>query len=143
MNCWRRGAAGNNYFYMAKRKHDWMWRRLAENGEAVRQQQRSPRPVELRGDPSLRAPRHHVPHPTTPALERFVALTKRVLVGDDTCVIWLGGDKFRVDDDTLASPARFYWEALLGEKLRDDEALYRACKTPRCVKHKVKRRNMT
>lgn len=128
---------------MAKRKHDWMWRRLAENGEAVAQQRRQARPVEYRGDPSLRQVRQHFPHPTTSPIERFVALTERRVVGDDTCVIWKGGDKFRVDDNTLASPARFYWETLLGEKLRDDEALYRACKTPRCVKHKVKRRNST
>lgn len=133
------GQAGN------KPKRDWMWKRLANQATAP---DRKPRPVNYRRPDFMtnkhgQTVRQHVPHPITPALERFTALTERRIVGDDTCVIWLGGDKFRVDDDTLASPARFYWEALLGEKLRDDEALYRACKTPRCVKHKVKRRNIT
>lgn len=126
---------------MAERAKDWAWRRLAEAGEAVRRQRRERRPIELRGDPALRSVRQHFPHPTTSPIERFVAMTERVFVGDDTCIVWKGGDKFRVNDETLASPARFYWETLLGEKLAPDEALYRACKTPRCVKHKVKRRN--
>jgi hypothetical protein len=100
---------------MAERKRDWMWRRLTEQGAA--QQRRPARPVELRGDPTLRSVRQHVPHPTTSPLERFVAMTRRVLVGDDYCVVWLGGDTFRVDDYTVTTPARFYWEALVGEKL--------------------------
>lgn len=121
---------------MPKRQKDWMWRRLSENAATQRQRQR--RVVELRGDPSLRGIRHHVPHPTTPAIERFVAMTQRVLIGDDYCVIWKGGQTFRVDDGIITTPARFYWETLLGERLRDDEALYRDCKTPRCIKHKRK-----
>jgi hypothetical protein len=119
---------------MAKRKYNWMWKRLAES--ASPQQRRRPHPVELRGDPALRTVRQHVPHPTTSALDRFVAMTKRVLVGDDYCIVWLGGDTFRVDDDTITTPARFYWEAFLGEKLGTHEALYRDCKTAHCVKHK-------
>jgi hypothetical protein len=122
---------------MAKRKHDWMWRRLAEQG--AEQRQRHARPVELRGDPTLRNMREHAPYPTTPALERFIALTERRLVGDDHCVVWKGGKTFRVDDGATTTPARFYWEALLGEKLALDEALYKGCKTPRCIKHKIKR----
>jgi hypothetical protein len=128
-------------FKMAKRKYNWMWRRLADQGAA--QRKRQARPVKLRGDPTLRTVRDHAPHPTTPALERFIAMTERVLAGDDTCIVWKGGDKFRVDDFTLASPARFYWEMMLGERLAENEVLYRAYKTPRCVKHRVKRRNMT
>jgi hypothetical protein len=42
--------------------------------------------------------RQHAPHPTTPAIDRFVALTDRILVGDDYRVVWRGGDTFRVDD---------------------------------------------
>lgn len=115
-----------------------MWRRLAE-GPA-----QAPRPRRL---PNYRRPdfmenaqgqtvRQHAPHPTTPAIDRFIAMTERLLVGDDLCVVWRGGDTFRVDDDTVTTPARFYWEALLGEKLGPHEVLYRACKTPHCVKHK-------
>lgn len=85
--------------------------------------------------------RQHCPHPTTPAHERFLAMTERRLVGDDECIVWRGGDTFKVDADanTVTTPARFYWEMTTGEKLKKSEALYRTCKTPRCVKHKVKR----
>jgi hypothetical protein len=119
---------------MAKRIRDWTWRRLAEQGAL--QQRRPARPVELRGDPALRTVRQHVPHPVTPALERFVAMTERVLVADEYCIVWKGGETFRVDDDTITTPARFYWEALVGEKLGPGEALYPDCKTVCCVKHK-------
>src|SRR5262245_61627973 len=122
---------------MAKRRYNWMWRRLTES--APTQQRRRPRPVELRGDPTLRTVREHAPHQTTPAIDRFVALTERRLVDDEYCVIWKGGETFRVDDFTVTTPARFYWETMLGEKLRDDEKLYRACRTVGCIKHKEKR----
>jgi hypothetical protein len=115
-----------------------MWRRLAENADTVQRQRHQARPVELRGDPSLRGVREHCAYHTTPALERFIALTERVLIEDEYCIVWKGGDTFRVDDETVVRPARFYWETLLGEKLHQDEALYRTCKTPRCVKHKRK-----
>jgi hypothetical protein len=122
---------------MAKRKYDWMWRRLAEQGESQRQQRR-PRRIELRGDPTKRTVRDHVPHPITPAIERFIAMTERRVVGDDTCVIWKGGETFRVDDEAITTPARFYWETMLGEKLGADERLRQTCKTPRCIKHRIK-----
>jgi len=126
---------------MAERKRDWMWRRL---GECLAQSPKLKRPANYRRPDFLenaqgQIVRQHVPHLTTPAIERFVAMTERVLVGDDYCVVWRGGDTFRVDDDTVTPPARFYWETLLGEKLGPHEVLYRACKTPRCVKHKEKR----
>jgi hypothetical protein len=123
---------------MAKRKHDWTWRRLeGTTGEKVK------RPTNYRKPDYMinaqdQTVRQHFPHPIKPAIERFVELTERRVVGDDTCIVWLGGETFRVDDFTVTTPARFYWETMLGEKLRDDEALYRACKTPRCVKHKRK-----
>jgi hypothetical protein len=120
---------------MAKRKHNWAWRRLAEAGEAIRHE-REHRPIEYRGDPTKRTVREHCPYPITPALERFAAMTERVLVGDDTCIIWRGGETFRVDDFTITTPARFYYEYVLGEKLKPGETLWKACKTPRCVKHK-------
>lgn len=122
---------------MAKRKHNWAWRRLAEAGEAG-----TPRPTNYRRPDFMvnaqgRTVRHHVPHPTTPALDRFFALTKQVEnYKDDICIVWTGGDTFRVDDDTVTTPARFYWEAMKGEKLGDKDVLRRNCKTPRCVKHK-------
>jgi len=126
---------------MAERKRDWMWRRLAEGPTGSPRQRR---PVNYRRPDFMensqgQTVRQHAPHPITPALDRFAAMTERVLVGDDYCVVWRGGDTFRVDDDTVTTPARFYWETLLGEKLGAHEVLYRACKTPRCVKHKEKR----
>lgn len=124
---------------MAPRKHNWMWRRLSEGTGA-----RKPRPTNYRQPDFMlnkqgQTVRFHVPHPTTPAIERFVAMTERRLVGDDYCVIWKGGDTFRVDDETVTTPARFYWEMVQGERLNPADVLYRDCKTPRCVKHKVKR----
>jgi hypothetical protein len=129
---------------MAKRKIDWMWRRLAEGPPGAGKPQRPTnyRRPDLMENARGQLVRQHAPHPVTPAIDRFVAMTERRVVGDDTCVIWKGGDKFRVDECTLASPARVYWEMMLGEKLAENEVLYRACKTPCCVKHKVKRRNM-
>jgi hypothetical protein len=127
-------------YYMAERKRDWMWRRLSEGatGEKPKRPTNYRRP-DVMTNAQGQTVRTHVPHPTTLALDRFVALTERRVVGDDTCVIWKGGDTFRIDDDTITTPARFYWETLLGEKLGPNEVLYRGCKTPRCVKHKVKR----
>ena len=86
-----------------------------------------------------RTVRYHAPHPTTPARERFDAMTESVLIGDDCCIVWRGGETFRVDEETVTTPARFYWELMTGEKLKDHEVLRRACNTPRCVKHKAKR----
>jgi hypothetical protein len=79
-----------------------------------------------------RTVRQHSPHPVKAALDRFFAHTKRV----EDCIVWCGGDTFRVDDDTVTTPARFYWEQMKGQKLEDGDKLRRNCKTPRCVKHK-------
>lgn len=123
---------------MAKRKRDWAWRRLAERGGP-------PQPTNYRRPDYIvnaqgRTVRNHAPHPTTPALDRFFALTKQVENYEgNPCVVWTGGDTFRVDDNTVTTPARFYWETMKGEKLTDNDVLRRDCKTPRCVKHKEKR----
>src|SRR5688572_14450876 len=103
---------------MAKRKHDWMWRRLTEGatGEKVRRTMNYRRPDLMTNADGLTV-RSHSPHPIKPALDRFMARTKRVRIGADVCIVWDGGDTFRVDDDTVTTPARFYWEAMKGEKL--------------------------
>lgn len=116
-----------------------MWRRL-EEGEA-----RKPRPTNYRRPDFMlnkqgRIVRQHCPHPTTPADDRFFMMIEYVSLGDDDpCVVWEGGDTFRVDEKTITTPARFYWEWRTGEKLKRTEALYQTCKTPRCVKHRVKK----
>jgi hypothetical protein len=86
-----------------------MWRRLAEGQPGANKPKRAAnyRRPDFMENAQGQTVRQHVPHPTTPALERFVALTERVLVGDDYCVVWRGGDTFRVDDDTITTPARF------------------------------------
>jgi hypothetical protein len=128
---------------MAERKHNWAWRRLAEAGEAVKQQRRSPRPIELRGDPNLRAPREHVQRSIAPAAERFMALVERVEADDDQCWRWLGGKTFRVDEALITTPARFIYQEATGEKLGAADALYQTCKTLRCVRpaHLEKRKS--
>lgn len=124
---------------MAKRKHNWMWRRLAEGppGGEKKYRPTNYRKPDLIENKEGRMVRYHAPHPITPALDRFFALTRQVENYEgDPCIVWDGGDTFRVDDDTVTTPARFYWEAMKGEKLGAGEVLRRACKTPRCVKHK-------
>jgi hypothetical protein len=123
---------------MARRKYNWMWRRLAEQGTSARRT-RVPWRIEYQGDPTLRQPRQHISHSITPAVERFNAMTKEVAIGDDRCLVWCGGETFRIDEATITTPARFYWEVVKGERLKDAETLRRTCKTPHCVKHKVKR----
>jgi hypothetical protein len=124
---------------MAKRKRDWAWRRLL----GVPADGSAPKPLNYRRPDFMtnargQTVRYHAPHPTTPALDRFFALTKRVRVDGEECIVWTGGDTFRVDDDTVTTPARFYWEEMKGEKLNASDVLRRGCKTPRCVKHKRK-----
>lgn len=123
---------------MAKRKRDWAWRRLAEGPPGT---PRQPRPANYQRPDFMtnkqgQTVRYHVPHPTKPAMDRFFAHTKTVHINDDYCIVWRGGDTFRVDDDTVTTPARFYWEAMKGEKLTDNDILRRTCKTASCVKHK-------
>jgi hypothetical protein len=121
---------------VAKRTRDWAWRRLqsvAPDGK--------PRPMNYRRPDYMtnaqgRTVRFHAPHPKKAVIRRFFAMTKHVVVTPgDPCLVWTGGDTFRVDDDTVTTPARFYWETMRG-KLEDGDKLRRACKTPHCVKHK-------
>src|SRR5262245_43371858 len=95
---------------------DWMWRRLLASPAGLKPALNYRRPDYMLNKQGQTV-RFHVPHPTTPAVERFIAMTERVLIRDDYCVIWRGGDTFRVDDDLVTTPARFYWEIMTGERL--------------------------
>jgi hypothetical protein len=53
---------------------------------------------------------------------------------DLDCWQWLGGDTFRVDEQTVTTSARFIWRKTTGEALGDREALYQICKTPSCCR---------
>lgn len=77
----------------------------------------------------------HVDYPRTDAAERFRKKTERVLIGDDYCVVWRGGETFRIDDDKVTTPARYYYEAICGETLTKGVPLVQTCTTARCVKH--------
>lgn len=123
---------------MAKRTRDWAWRRLAE-GEGKQYRPPNYRKPDFMLNKQGKTVRQHCPHPTTPALERFNAKTLRHFNGHDHCVVWYGGATFRVGDDTVTTPARFYWERVKGEKLEEGETLRRGCKTPRCLSHKEKK----
>jgi hypothetical protein len=129
---------------MAERKHNWMWRRLEEREAASQRRRRTVnyRRPDFMTNAQGQTVRQHCPHPTKPVIRRFFAMTQHVEIREgDPCLVWKGGDTFKVDADTntVTTPARFYWEWATGEKLKDGEVLYRTCKTPRCVKHKVKR----
>lgn len=69
-----------------------------------------------------------------PAITRFLEMTERVKNGDDYCLVWRGGDTFRVDDDTVTTPARFIYQEITGETLPPRWRLVQTCKTPNCVK---------
>ena len=79
--------------------------------------------------------RYQTPKAVIDPLERFVAMTERVLIDGDYCIIWKGGKTFRVDDVTITTPARFFWQAMTGERPRAGEPLARTCLTAGCVKH--------
>lgn len=121
---------------MAKRKRDWTWRRLLENAAEPKQRTLNYRRPDFMTNKHGQTVRYHAPHRTKAAMDRFFAHTKRVRIGGEDCVVWTGGDTFRVDDDTVTTPARFYWDAMKDEKLGDNDVLCRGCKTPHCVKHK-------
>lgn len=120
---------------MAKPKRNWAWRRLLESAPP-RQRATNYRRPDYMTNAQGKTVRYHAPHPKKAAMRRFFAKTQHVRVGDDHCLVWTGGTTFRVDDETVTTPARFYWETYKGEKLEDGDKLRRACKTPRCVKHK-------
>lgn len=77
----------------------------------------------------------HGEYPRTDAAERFRRKTQRVLIADDYCIIWRGGKTFRVDDDTVTTPARYYYEAICDEVLIKGVPLVQTCGTVRCIKH--------
>jgi hypothetical protein len=76
--------------------------------------------------------RRHIPRHTTP-LDRFMALIRKVEVGEDECWI-LDADTFRVSDSLITTPTRFIYEQVSGEKLVDTDKLLQTCNTPRCCR---------
>jgi hypothetical protein len=79
--------------------------------------------------------RDHADHPRTEAAERFAAMVKEVDMGLDLpCLVFTGGDTFRVDDDVVTTPRRFAYEHLTGEELPDNVRLRTTCKTPKCCR---------
>jgi len=124
---------------MTKPARDWAWRRLL----SVPADGKTPKPLNYRRPDFMtnkrgETVRFHAPHPTKAPMRRFFAMCEAWAADkkSDPCLVWKGGDTFRVDDDTVTTPARFYWEVYKGEKLEDGDKLRRDCKTPRCVKHK-------
>jgi hypothetical protein len=77
--------------------------------------------------------RQRILPPTTPPLDRFMALIRKVEVGEDECWIF-DADTFSVSDDLITAPARFIYEQVAGEKLVETDELLQTCKTPRCCR---------
>ena len=75
----------------------------------------------------------HIPPALTPPLDRFMALIRKVEVGEDECWIF-DADTFRVNDDLIMTPARYIYEQVAGEKLVETDELLRICQTPRCCR---------
>ena len=127
---------------MAKPKRDWAWKRLTEPAGEKKLPTNYRRPDYMKNAQG-RTVRFHVPYAIVPAIERFMAFVEIVPGADDLdCWQWLGGDTFRVDDETVRTPARFIWRETTGETLSDRDALYQTCKTPWCCRptHREKRR---
>jgi hypothetical protein len=78
------------------------------------------------------APRR-ILHPTISPLARFMALIRKVDVGEDECWIF-DADAFKVSEDLIVTPARFIYEQVAGENLAETTELLRICKTPRCCR---------
>jgi hypothetical protein len=77
--------------------------------------------------------RQHIHHPTTPPLDRFMALIRKAEVDEDECWIF-NADTFRVREDLITTPERFIYEQVAGEKLVETDELIRSCETPRCCR---------
>jgi hypothetical protein len=135
LNGWQRGDDMTK-----KPARDWAWKRLLEAAPPKERTLNYRRPDYMKNDQGQTV-RFHVPHPVTPAIDRFFALIRKVEISDDEC--WVAdGDTFRVDDLTVTTPARFIWQEVMGEKLKRGDALRQICKTPRCCRpaHREKRR---
>ena len=79
--------------------------------------------------------RVHIPHARTDAAERFAALVQEIDCGLDLpCLVFQGGDTFRVDEQTVTTPRRFAYELVTGERLPKGKKLKMICTTPNCCR---------
>lgn len=74
--------------------------------------------------------RYHAPHPTTPAIRRFLAMID--LIGD--CHIFRGSFRFRVDDGRVISPQRYVLEEIGEITVQDRCRIVSTCHTPNCCR---------
>jgi hypothetical protein len=113
--------------------YNWAWKRLL--GAATPNQRRLNyrRPDFMQNAQGMTV-RFHAPHPITPAAGRFMEKVRKIEIDGEECWRWTGGETFRVDDDTVTTPARFIYQEATGEKLRRGDKLRQTCKTPRCIR---------
>ena len=79
--------------------------------------------------------RAQTPRHRTDAAARFLSLTEQRDAGEDLpCIVFTGGDTFRVDDFTITTPMRFAYEMVTGEAPPANRRIRRKCKTPGCVR---------
>mgnify|MGYP001769420438 CR=1 FL=1 len=79
--------------------------------------------------------RAQVQRQRTEAADRFLALTEQREAGEDLpCIVFTGGETFRVDDVTITTPMRFAYEMITGEAPPENRRIRRKCKTPGCVR---------
>lgn len=112
---------------------DWVWKRLEEKDAAAGSLPPERRGLVLNRHGDL--VRYQAPREIVAAAERFAAMTKEVDTGLDLpCLVFTGGDTFRVDDETVTTPRRFIYEYLMDEELPDTIRLRTYCRTPRCCR---------
>lgn len=119
----------------ANMSKDWTWKKLAER-ETSHSRAGNVRPDLMIGKDS-RPVRFHADHPTTPAIDRFMAMIKIGHVSareTGECWLWSGGDTFRVSDDQVTTPRRFIYEHSMGEELPDNVILYTFCGIGLCCR---------
>lgn len=79
--------------------------------------------------------RHQKQRERRGAVERFCAMTEQVEAGAETpCIVFTGGDTFRVDDYTVTTPIRFAYEMVMGEPPPQNKRFWMRCKTKGCVR---------
>jgi hypothetical protein len=112
---------------------DWIWKKLEERERKPQWRGLSRPDYVLNRQGEL--VRYQTPRAIIEAAERFAQMTKEIDAGQDLpCVIFTGGETFRVDQETVTTPRRFIYEYLTGEILPDDVRLRTLCKTPKCCR---------
>ena len=111
---------------------EWTYKTLSERSSARLETRKPDTMINAQGY----SVRFHVPHPKTPAIERFKVMIDHVDTGYELgeCHVFRGSFRFRTDADRVISPQRFILEET-GEITASDRCrIVSLCKTPNCCR---------